>query len=367
MMEKLTLYFIIVYAALGVVILFGIARAFYRERKYDTEISGDKIDLEELTIIIPFRNEQDRILELLSCINCSAKLPKQFIFIDDHSYDGTVDLIRKNLLVENYIILSSEIEGKKGAIEQGINYSVTRDILTFDADIQFSKHYFEHLELKTRKDMLILPVKMIGKSWRTFFETDVDLANVLSCSFAGFGNPLLASGANLFFSKAAYLNYNNLMSHKHIASGDDLFLLNNFKKNDCSIQLITDTDVSVFTSAPSCVKEYFNQRLRWLSKTTELNDLTTILSAIVQLILNIGFYALLVLAIANWNLEMFKLVFLTKFLIDFTTTAPYFYRIGKLNRFVHLLFYQFWAPILSIALALGIIFYTPTWKGRKAS
>lgn len=367
MINELVFYFITAYTILGVFILFGIARAFYRERKYDTEISADKIDLEELTVVIPFRNEQERILELLSCINGLVKLPKQFIFIDDHSIDGTADLLKKNLLIENYLILSSERAGKKHAIEQGVSYSTTRDILTFDADIQFEKQFFEHLELKTRKDMLILPVKMIGKSWRTFFETDVDLANVLSCAFAGFGNPLLASGANLFFSKDAYLNYNNLAIHQHIASGDDMFLLNNFKKNDCSIQLITDKEVSVITSTPSSVKEYFHQRLRWLNKTTAVNDLATICSAVVQFILNLGFYALLVLSIVNGNLDMFKLVFLTKFLIDFITTAPYFYRIGKLNMFVHLLFYQFWAPILSIALALGMTFYKPIWKGRKVS
>lgn len=366
MISDLSFYFILVYATLGILLFIGVLASFVKEKDYISNIrKKDSIDLQDVTIIIPFRNERDRILPLLKAINDSSRLPKQLIFIDDHSSDGTAYFIKSELNIEHFLILNARNEGKKKAIEQGVEKADTNYILTFDADIHFNKNYFSSLSQLSKRDLLILPVKMKGRGWKMLFETDVDLANSINTVVAGYGSPILASGANLFFSKDAYLKYNQLESHGHIKSGDDVFLLNNFKKNNCSIQLITNSTNAVTTSTPENFKEFFGQRLRWIKKTPMVKNKTTTIIAILQFVINMLFYALLVSSLIMVDSKVFNFLLFGKFAIDFTSTAPYFYRIGKRNAILAIGLHQFWFPLESILLAVGMLFYKPIWKGRK--
>ena len=77
-----------------------------------------------LTIIIPFRNEENRINNLLSSIENQENLDciEQFIFVDDHSSDCTVEIIRNWTLNKKFkcqILSLKSNFGKKRAIDFG--------------------------------------------------------------------------------------------------------------------------------------------------------------------------------------------------------------------------------------------------------
>ena len=55
--------------------------------------------------------------------------------------------------------------------------------------------------------------------------------------FSGNLNPIVASGANLLFNKEIFLEIDSIESHIDTSSGDDAFLLQDFKLNDQKIEL----------------------------------------------------------------------------------------------------------------------------------
>jgi len=361
--------FNILYILLGFTLIVGFILGVGKEVRFLNlkSIEQEKINLDELTVIVPFRNERHRIENLLRSWNSSQKLPTHIIFVDDHSTDETSRFIEEVLKNTNYTILPATLEGKKHAIALGIEHASTQSILTFDADVKFDSLYFENLEKLNKADLIILPVKMIGKNWRKIFEIDVDLANTLNVAISGFGKPILASGANLFFSKKAYLEYNSLSKHQHLKSGDDVFLLNDFKNNNASVQLVTDPNLAVVTATPATFSEYFHQRLRWIGKTVALKNRTTTMLALVQFLLSITFYTLIVIAISQNEVKSLMYLLASKIVTDYATTIMYYKRISKSPSAILIVLYQLVSPVISVLLGMSMIFYTPKWKDRKVA
>jgi len=181
----------------------GVIRLKQKKSKFINEKS---IGLENITAIIPFRNEEKRINQLLDSINNSLTLPCEIIFVDDHSDDETQLLIEK---VQNrsikLISLENEV-GKKRALEKGIREAKTDFILTLDADVHFSPEYFIKIGNLHNSDLHILPVKYFSiRFLNRFIQQDVLLADLLNKSIAGWIRPIICSGENLLFKKAAYL------------------------------------------------------------------------------------------------------------------------------------------------------------------
>lgn len=365
-MKEWSLLFYILYGISGVLILIGIFKSFLKEGKYfRASIEENFIELDQLTVVIPFRNERDRIDGIIQSLNNSKELPSHILFVDDHSDDETSTYLQSNLTIPNFSILKAQNEGKKRALEQGIQMASTDIVLTLDADVTFSADYFSHLTRLRKKDLLVLPVIMKGKRWKRIFEMDVDLAGAMNCAIAGFASPILASGANLLFSKEAYLKFANITAHAHIASGDDVFLLQNFKKNKCAIQLVTDPKVAVNTEVPNNLSEYLQQRLRWIKKTGSVKDNASTLSAVFQASLMFIFWFIIVWAIYEHEYMFILQLFLFKVIMDMIATIMYFGRIGKGKKFVSFIVYQFWMPLLTIVMFVALFFGQPTWKGRK--
>lgn len=365
-MKDAVFIFLVIYGIIGVLIFIGGKIQYWKETNFLKNANNqDTIQLSELTVIIPFRNERSRIEPLLQSINACAKLPNQFIFVDDHSTDDTTSFLKSVLKIDNYCVLSASESGKKSAINQAIQATKTKDVLTLDSDVRFLPEFFAKLENLQRRDMLILPVLMRGKNWKRIFEIDVDFANAVNYGISGLIKPVLASGANLFFSKEKYLELNDLEKHKHMASGDDLFLLTNFKKNGCSIQLVTDKNVAVVTSTPNDFNEYFQQRLRWISKTTALKDPLSTFLAVIQLLFTSTFFLLLILLLIETESQLIIYLVFFKLMIDFSSTMTYYFHIGKIHNLIPIAIHQIWTPVFSIILAFGMLFYKPSWKGRK--
>ena len=63
-------------------------------------------------------------------------------------------------------------------------------------------------------------------------------------------------------------------SHKHIASGDDAFLLRNMQQANKSIELGALNHCQVTTPNPNSIRAFIQQRSRWFGKTFMLKDQT---------------------------------------------------------------------------------------------
>ena len=372
MMLNVILFYLATYSILlGTLVFIGFFIQIGKEKKYFNEeafTDSSKIDLASLVVIIPFRNEEYRIDQLLNSILKSNELPKEFIFVNDHSSDKTAECISVKLSSIPYRLLSlpNDKQGKKLAIRFAIEQSESKYILSFDADIEFDSDYFSWLKTLPEKDMYILPAILKAKNiYENLFEIDLILANASNCGISGLKRPVLASGANLLYSRASFVNFDRFERHKHIESGDDIYLLRDFRDANARIQLLTDTKVAIHTETPQSLKEFLHQRLRWISKTGNVNDTLSTSLAIIQVLLTFCFVILLILLSIKSEWRLFAILYLVKSAVDMLFFLPYFNRIRRLISWLFIPVYEFILPIYSLIILSLMYTFKPEWKGRK--
>lgn len=368
MMFNILLIFFVVYGfLLGTLILIGFIRQIGKEKGY-LNTNEKTIDLSKLVVIIPFRNEEQRIERLLKSIQNAAELPKEFIFVDDHSTDKSVDRISRSLsTISHRIIHLPENEmGKKVAIRHAIEASDSDYILSFDADLDFFPEYFSNLKKLSEADMYILPA--ILKAVRIhehLYEVDLILVNAANCGISGLKRPIMASGANLLYKRSAFEKYDNFERHQHMPSGDDIYLLRDFRDGGADIRLLSDTAFAIHTETPQSLKEFLHQRLRWIAKTGDVKDNLSTSLAVIQAILTFVFFGLIVITAIKGEWRECFAVYSTKALIDMILFLPYFNRIKRMRSWLFIPIYEFIFPIYTLIILVLMYVYKPEWKGRK--
>ena len=365
-MTSILIVFLAIYSSLLFLLLgIGLTLQWKKERSYIQ--SKNTIELAEITVIIPFRNEELRILELLQSFLKAHKLPAKIIFIDDHSEDATVSIIRDKLGSFPFEILSaSEGEfGKKKALRLGISNVQTNYFLTLDADVAFTPNYFEQIEKLAPADMYLLPAVLIAKRWyEHFFEVDLLLVNALNTGLGGLKRPIIASGANLLVRKTSFDKFDRFETHAHIPSGDDIYLLRDFRNANADVRVFANPAVQVTTETPQSFKEFIHQRLRWIAKTGDVNDHLSTALAIVQLLLTIGFFGILSYLLFVQNYYLSSIVFAFKVCVDMLLFLPFFKRFNRVKAWLLLPIYQIIFPFYNLLILVLLPFFKPVWKGR---
>lgn len=328
---------------------------------------NSNISAGEITLLIPFRNEEKRLDVLLTSIVNSDKLPSRIIFIDDHSDDASVELIQKRLghLSHEIMSLSGELSGKKLALRAAIATCRTRFILTFDADVSFGSNYFSAIEELDEADMYVLPAILVGRSSvELFYELDVALANALNVGLSGLARPIFSSGANFLFKRQVFDEVDDFDSHAHMSSGDDTYLLRDFRNNNKDIRLETNLNVSITTETPHSFKEFIDQRLRWIGKTTDIADSLATIAALGQFFMAIAFFGgvMFTAIIGSWF--EFTVLFTAKIGMDLMFFLPFFLRTKRYVTWCLIPIYELLFPIYSLMLGVLMLTYRPRWKGR---
>ena len=327
-----------------------------------------EISSEEITVLIPFRNEELRLEPLLKSIQNLEKQPARWIFLNDHSNDNGSDLI-KNLAnsLDNISVidLPENTQGKKRAILHGVDLVETEFILTMDADVWFESNYFSELEKLVKADMYVLPAILKGEnSLERFYELDVAMANAMNSGLAGWTRPIFASGANLLYRKSAYLEVNDLASHEHMASGDDTYLLRDFRNANKKVELDARLSTSVSTETPHSLSEFLDQRIRWAGKTKDVGDHFATFISILQFVLTMTFAFFVVKYIVEQDYFSALLIYALKTGIDIVVFFPYFAQMKRMETWVLIPIYELLFPIYSVIIGVAVLFRKPKWKGR---
>ena len=313
---------------------------------------------ENISVIIPFRNEIKNLNSLKESILQLSSLPLEFIWVNDHSDDNSLNILTNLPPNHTVVSLDTNEKGKKAAIRKGIKISQGTYILTWDADIIVPNHYFKTLEQTKVSELSILPVRMKGSTFiEILYELDYYFLNSINISVSGFYYPIVASGANLLFNKSTFLNIDSFDTHKKIASGDDQFLLADFKKHNKEIQTITDSNLVVETQSPISLKEFFHQRLRWISKSTHTIDTTTTWISFIGSIYTIGFVALL---FTDYWIE----ILIIKLLFDFLIFIPFLGIVQRKKISWTLPIFTLFYPLYFVLIGVLIIVVKPIWKER---
>ncbi len=340
------------------------------------------------SIIVPFRNEESAILELLESIsklNYSHNL-FEIILVNDASEDNSVAVIER-WKTENTTISATILQNKrtsnspkKDAITTAINVMKNEWIITTDADCTVPKKWlssFDNYIKNTTFEMLagavsLSPTLSKGKGANTsksslntflnFFQF-VDLLSLQGTTIGSFGinKPFMCNGANFGFTKKLFLELNGFAGNENLASGDDVFLLQKAIQS-CpeKVAYLKNQDANVLTKSEVSWANLFQQRVRWASKTGSYESNFAKMLAVAVLAIN----ALLVglFCFGLWN--FFFGIFILKFLFDYVL-------LYKTNRFFGNtdFFFPVWSSLLYpfFASCVGIysFFGTFDWKGKS--
>jgi biofilm PGA synthesis N-glycosyltransferase PgaC len=333
---------------------------------------------EAFSVIIPFRDEAEQLPFLLKSI-IDLNYPFhlfEIIFVDDDSKDDSADLIREALSNTDieFKIIPNEYRSrapKKDAIRTGINTSAHDWILTTDADCIVPPFWLYNLSgfIQERDPVLVAgPVDVYSNKslLHSFQRLDMWSLQLTAMGSFGLGTPILCNGANLAYKKEAFIAVNGFTDNDHIASGDDVFLLQKLKKKyPKELFYIKSTDSVVCTRPEETWNKVIIQRIRWASKLTGIKNRGTIIVGSIVFVTNLLMLlipVLFLLAPQKWL--AFLLFFVIKLVVDglYLNNACKFFKGENLTGefLVSFLIY----PMITCVVVFGSIFGKYSWKGR---
>ena len=125
-------------------------------------------------------------------------------------------------------------------------------------------------------DLLILPLRMASENERPSLLERLQIAEYaaiqqLTIETAKRGHAVMCSGANLIAKRDRWLeSYPDL--HPEIPSGDDMFLLESFKRRRLKIAVLDDPRFEAIVRPHTSWRAFFHQRMRWAGKAPKYKD-----------------------------------------------------------------------------------------------
>ncbi len=275
----------------------------------------------QFSVIIPFKDEVDNLdllLQSLEKINYPSNL-YEIILIDDHSEDASLQIIKQYKKL-NLVVLKNDDFGKKSALEKAIVQAKNEWIITTDADCELPANWllaYNEIIVSTKAKMVLAPVVFFNENSFIGQLQQIEFLSLQALTMASYhwSKPFLSNGANLAFLKSAFLQVNGYKGNKHIASGDDVFLLEKFNTefpND--IQYLKTKEALVKTQTQKDWKNLIQQKIRWGSKTKKFKSVLPKLIGVLVLLAN---FLVLICFVLGKSETYYLWLIAVKFIFDF--------------------------------------------------
>ncbi|WAC15120.1 glycosyltransferase [Dyadobacter pollutisoli] len=256
-----------------------------------------------ISVIIPVRNEEENIGALLQDLAHQSFSFSQFevLVMDDSSTDNTakvVNDISQHAACNIRLISLPDIatsSPKKRAIETAIGSAKGNLIVTTDGDCRVQPGWLQAIATchkVTGARLISAPVTFSEETSLTDHLQTVEFASLIGsgASAISAGYPSLCNGANLTYEKAAFLAVDGFDGVRHIASGDDEFLMHKIAaKYPGSIHFLKNPQAVVSTSPHKNWAGFFRQRKRWASKWKHYQSRTPLILALYIFMSNFSF------------------------------------------------------------------------------
>ena len=306
-----------------------------KSQQIDVNLAG----VNNFSLIIPATDEDDNLPYLIESLvqqNYDTNLFEIIVVLDNPTKnlkDTCAKLANDNVAVTENIFGT----GKKKALLTGIELAKNNFIIQLDADcsvqLGFLLAYDQFIRTKS-VDLIIgivLPAvhnsdsilsKMFALEHISLLSTQFNLALI--------SKPSLASGANMLYRKDKFLTIKDEWLAIPTDSGDDVFMVQLFKKQNYKI-LINDCDEAIVkTGLPENLSEFINQRVRWGAKTKYYKDSFLKFLALIVVFQNLIIVSLFALILfGKCSPADFAMVFFFKVLIDYFYLRPYLFRFDK--------------------------------------
>ncbi len=239
----------------------------------------------KFSIVIPFRNESENLPFIISDI-VKMGIDKDYaevIFVNDHSDDHWEEHRAQTSEMPwlRFIDQRPGMTGKKKAIEYGIEHASGEIIIVTDADCRLPAGWVKSLlsGFDEETGFVAGGVKYpVGGSFFGKFQA-YEFGGLLlaGAGLAGSGKPVICSAASMAFRKELFEKVNGYEASRHLASGDDEFLMRAIHQLGYKVRFVLDTHSTVTTKPSSDMKSFAEQRSRWASKGLHYENLTLIM------------------------------------------------------------------------------------------
>ena len=289
------------YAAALFVLRSGLRKLAADQPRTQDSPSGSHLPV--LSIVISARNEENNLPRLLPCLFAQdyphEKL--EIVIVDDRSEDSSWEFLQRaagehgNLKILLVTDLLPDFAPKKRALELAIRSARGEIILLTDADctppqtwaramvgwyedgvagvVGYSPYRFERGQQGLIEGMLALDYFSIF---------------AVAAASAGLGGAVTASGTNLSYRKQTFLDVGGFESIKQWISGDDdLFVHEVARRKMGKFVFALDPMAYVPAAAPTSWRQFWNQRIRYASKSLQYGPSMT-LGLLAFYLLNLG-------------------------------------------------------------------------------
>ncbi|MEJ2493674.1 MAG: glycosyltransferase [Ignavibacteriaceae bacterium] len=347
--------------------------------KLNTADSSYQIKDEFVSVIIPFRNESENILESLKSIE-SQNYPEdkfEVIYVNDASTDDSVEILEKNKSKKNIKIISvpylySINAHKKRAIRYGIENSVGEIIVTTDADCFHNSEWLISMLQNFDEETAFVsgPVEIIeGDNFFSKFE-EIEFTGLIltGAGLIGAGKPTICNGANIAYRKKVFKEVGGFKDHLKLSSGDDELLMQKIAaETKYKIKFSLNQKSIVRTLNSKNIRDFYQQRKRWASKGLFYNDKSLILKLVLIYFYYIGLFIQLFLfyCLSCSFLVTLSVSILCKIIFEFRILKK-----GKELLFPRLsiqsiIFAEFFQTIYLVVVGYTGMFGNFLWKERK--
>jgi cellulose synthase/poly-beta-1,6-N-acetylglucosamine synthase-like glycosyltransferase len=183
--------------------------------------------------------------------------------------------------------INDEGKGKKHALYRLISAAETDYVWMMDDDVLpapiANSSLCEHPiggkpsnSLYEASDLYILPLRMESENVHPSLLERLQIAEYaaiqqLTIETAKRGHAVMCSGANLIAKRDRWLeSYPDL--HPEIPSGDDMFLLESFKRRGLKIAVSESEELTATIRPHTSWRAFFRQRMRWAGKAPKYTD-----------------------------------------------------------------------------------------------
>jgi len=349
-----------------------------------TKVIMDRINIKSdfvptISVIIPFRNESEIILDSLASIS-KIDYPDdklEIIYVDDNSEDDGYDKLRSANQSGKIKVIKTDrgdqfAGQKKRAILTGINNSTGEIIFTTDADCRHGNEWIRTMVSKFEENVGFVSGPVAYEDGETFFEKvqKMEFAGLVlvGAGLIGSKQPLLCNGANIAYRRDAFEKAGGFDDNIDISSGDDEFLMQKIAMGrKYSVKFCFENSALVMTQNSRTVSEFVMQRRRWSSKGIFYKDKIKVAGLILIYLFYFSFPVMLALGISTdyFYLRLFWIAILFKALFEYGVlkSGEILFR-KKLNKglFAAAQFIQI--PYIITIPLLGLL-GNFTWKERK--
>src|SRR5688572_12085088 len=328
-----------------------------------------------ISIVIAARNEEGNIAHLLGSLE-QQTYPKELfevIVVDDHSTDTTAQVVRQFPGVKLVSLIDDYINSyKKKAIETGIGAATGSLIVTTDADCSCKPGWLDTIAAfyEEKKPVLIVAPVVIdcnNSVLKIFQALDFMVLQGITAAAVFKKKLSMCNGANLAYEKEVFNAVNGFDGIDQIASGDDMLLMHKiWKKYPDGVHYLHSRDVIIASQPMLTWKDFFNQRIRWASKTRFYSDKRIIAVLLLAYLFNSWFLVLGIAGFFNYQYWLYLAVgLIVKTAIEFPffrSLCMFFDKTWAMKMFF---FFQPLHILYTIVAGLFGQFGKYSWKGRK--